>query len=322
MSKLTRKNIKVFGSNSSNTGTFGSAQAGLGVLTTDIESMQSLSAWSNGMASATIGGQKLLPQEEMEAALRVATYGLANIYQDGIPEYDASTTYYIGSIVKKTGTFELYGSLTNDNVGNALTVEANWAYLGNLLTLGAKLSTSSTASATAEKAVTLSGFVLTTGATIQVTFTNANTAATPILNVNSTGAKAIYNEAGTAVSATNPAYFPAGSTVEFTYNGTYWIFKKRVIENYVNGTSWYRVYSDGWIEQGGRATISTIAPATVTLLKTHKDTNYLPVAQFFGLSSNSTILTCKITDLTTSTFGLYKSSIVDSDYFYWETKGY
>ena len=37
-------------------------------------------------------------------------------------------------------------------------------------------------------------------------FTNANTADTPTLNVESTGAKAIYNEAGVAVSATSPAY--------------------------------------------------------------------------------------------------------------------
>lgn len=59
MSKLDRKNIKVFGSNSSNTGKFGSAAAGSELLTTDIETMQSLAAWTNGLSSATIGGQKL-----------------------------------------------------------------------------------------------------------------------------------------------------------------------------------------------------------------------------------------------------------------------
>ena len=26
----------------------------------------------------------------------------------------------------------------------------------------------------------------------------------------------------------------------------------RIVETYVNGTSWYRVWSDGWCEQGGR----------------------------------------------------------------------
>src|SRR5574344_1845797 len=144
------------------------------------------------------------------------------------------------------GTAVIYPS-ADDNLVNKVYVDnENLKNLKNITQIG----TCSTASATAEKAVTLSGFVLATGATIQVTFTNANTATTPTLNVNGTGAKAIYNEAGTAVSATNPAYFPAGSTVEFIYDGTNWVFKKRVIENYVNGTSWYRVHSDGWIEQG------------------------------------------------------------------------
>lgn len=95
------------------------------------------------------------------------------------------------------------------------------------------------------------------------------------LNVNGTGAKAIYNESGTAVSGTNPAYFPSGSTVEFTYDGTNWIFKKRVIENYINGTSWYRVYSDGWIEQGGRVGApGGVSNANVSYLLSFINTNH------------------------------------------------
>lgn len=43
-------------------------------------------------------------------------------------------------------------------------------------------------------------------------------------------------------------------------------------ESYVNGTSWYRVYSDGWCEQGGQVSINT--NTTITLLKPYKDTNY------------------------------------------------
>lgn len=39
-----------------------------------------------------------------------------------------------------------------------------------------------------------------------------------------------------------------------------------VVETYQNGTSWYRVYSDGWCEQGGYIEISSNS-ATVTFLK-------------------------------------------------------
>ena len=44
-----------------------------------------------------------------------------------------------------------------------------------------------------------------------------------------------------------------------------------VIETYKNGTSWYRIWSDGWCEQGGYASSN---PSTVTFLKTFVDTNY------------------------------------------------
>lgn len=42
-------------------------------------------------------------------------------------------------------------------------------------------------------------------------------------------------------------------------------------ESYVNGTSWYRVYSDGWCEQGGRCSATN---QTVTYLKPFKNTDY------------------------------------------------
>lgn len=46
-----------------------------------------------------------------------------------------------------------------------------------------------------------------------------------------------------------------------------------VIETYVNGSSWYRVWSDGWIEQGGFAT-RTGATQTVTFPKAFANTDY------------------------------------------------
>lgn len=57
-----------------------------------------------------------------------------------------------------------------------------------------------TAAATAAKIVDMTGFKLATGATIHVKFTNANSAASPTLNVNNTGAKAIV-QYGTTVGS-------------------------------------------------------------------------------------------------------------------------
>ena len=50
------------------------------------------------------------------------------------------------------------------------------------------------------------------------------------------------------------------------------LVKGFVTETYISGTSWYRVWSDGWIEQGGCWTGST--GTTATLLKAFRDTNW------------------------------------------------
>lgn len=44
-------------------------------------------------------------------------------------------------------------------------------------------------------------------------------------------------------------------------------------ESYVNGTSWYRVYSDGWCEQGSTVNVGANSQYNGTFLKTFKDTN-------------------------------------------------
>lgn len=42
-----------------------------------------------------------------------------------------------------------------------------------------------------------------------------------------------------------------------------------LIKSYKSGTNWYRIYSDGWCEQGG-----VVSADTTTFLKTYADTNY------------------------------------------------
>ena len=103
----------------------------------------------------------------------------------------------------------------------------------------------STAEATVAKTVSISNFKLTTGVSVKIKFTYANSAATPTLNVNSTGAKQI------AVCTGNSSYtlssgqtWTAGEIVEFVYNGTYWVavssnqgFMQKKYNTVVIGTS-------------------------------------------------------------------------------------
>lgn len=54
-----------------------------------------------------------------------------------------------------------------------------------------------------------------------------------------------------------------------------------VVQNYRNGASWYRVWSDGWIEQGGRFDFK-YATQTITFPKAFTTTDY-----FFGAPTDS-----------------------------------
>lgn len=135
MANLSRITQKIFASLASNNGQFGSAQAGTKVTTTDVAVIQNLSAWLQGWNSATISAKKLPTLEEMQGIQYVVTRQLAYLFQKGIPEWDTGTEYYQFDIVRKTGTYELYGSLTNANAGNALPSKvdnSNWKYLGDL----------------------------------------------------------------------------------------------------------------------------------------------------------------------------------------------
>ena len=47
-----------------------------------------------------------------------------------------------------------------------------------------------------------------------------------------------------------------------------------VTETYTSGTSWYRIWSDGWCEQGGFIHQGTVTSLEITFLKSFKDINY------------------------------------------------
>lgn len=124
-----------------------------------------------------------------------------------------------------------------------------------------EIGTCSTAIATAEKEVTLTDFELVTGATIVVNFINGNTAATPTLNVNSTGVKTIITKDWTTVSANNPLYIETYTYCKFIYDGTYWVLDRD------------RLYCSGWF---------AVAPSSeYTLTDNCKTTNkkyYIEIA--------------------------------------------
>jgi len=105
-------------------------------------------------------------------------------------------------------------------------------------------ATCATAAATAAKVATLQtsdrNFSLATGVRVAVTFTYGNSAATPTLNVNSSGAKtiAVATSATAKTTGNGTTYNTWGpyETVLFTYDGTYWV-------NGGSGRSIYHAYN-------------------------------------------------------------------------------
>ena len=51
-----------------------------------------------------------------------------------------------------------------------------------------------------------------------------------------------------------------------------------ITQTWRNGRNWYRVYSDGWLEQGGVATFQANSNATVNLHRSFSSTNYIVIA--------------------------------------------
>lgn len=93
------------------------------------------------------------------------------------------------------------------------------------------------------------------------------------------------------------------------------IFEQAVIvEKYCDGTEWYRIWSDGWIEQGGYGSMPSTS-ATINLLKPFSDQNFC--------------ITTSICQHTTMTVKILSTSQIEFDYpntttgnFFWKACGY
>lgn len=105
-----------------------------------------------------------------------------------------------------------------------------------------------------------------------------------------------------------------------------------VVENYVNGNSWYRIYSDGWCEQGGMTNAVSISKQggnsqTVTFLKTFRDTNYSATVTGHATSSDAgRCAGCVQNSLSTKSMkcGLYNFNTSSSQNIraVWSARGY
>ena len=238
MARLARVTQIIFGSGGNTpTGGFGAPAAGN--LATEVATSNTIAnimagaSWIGGWLGAVLGGSKFPVLEDMNSIDYVHSTQIAYILQQGIPEYDAITTYYTNNIVVNPNTYQVYGSVTNSNAGNALSDSVNWKLLVDLSTISTGNTYynggTSTGSANAQvcASVTPTGFTLTNGFTLTFIagYTNSGAAT---MDANSTGATEIYKNSGAGPVALTGSEITAGNTVSITYNST---ISKYVITN-------------------------------------------------------------------------------------------
>ena len=86
-----------------------------------------------------------------------------------------------------------------------------------------------------------------------------------------------------------------------------------VVETYKNGTEWYRVFSDGWVEQGGYAAKNT----TTNFLKQFANTNYSVVLSPILNANGGTYGRSGVTGKTAKSFYNYSGAgeVIGIDWF-------
>lgn len=97
------------------------------------------------------------------------------------------------------------------------------------------------------------------------------------------------------------------------YKNSFATSENTVIETYKDGFDWYRIWSDGSIEQGGNCVVAS-GYGTVTLLKELSDTDYRPIiTQSHGTGSvpYTSADIVAVHAQTTTTFGIICSDNED-----------
>lgn len=182
MAKITRATQKQFGSSAGTNelAKFGSLAAGSPArysgATVTVANIQALTNFLTGWNGAVIGGNSPAI-EDMNSLCYLYAYQLGYLLQQGIAEWDAGTTYYIGSLCTYNNV--VVQSIADNNTNHTPSVSAPTAFWSpsflarpNLPTVGQQVSTSSgsfTTSSTSQTAITnLSVTITSTGRPIFV----------------------------------------------------------------------------------------------------------------------------------------------------------
>ena len=130
MAKLDRVLQKIFGSSGggSEFGQIGSLAAGSPTYSKDLDTIQALTQFLEGLFSLTNSGAQPPRIQDINSLYLLFSSQLKYLFQAGVPEWLTTEEYYIGSICQVAGV--LYTSKTgtsgSPNVGNLISDTTNW----------------------------------------------------------------------------------------------------------------------------------------------------------------------------------------------------
>ena len=166
-------------------------------------------------------GETAIP---VDGALEIANGGTGKTTALSAQSNLLSNMNAVTSDVRDTSGLVFKYATPSDSTGAVCSRQASYLakYL-NTRIAGRPNLTCSTEGATVAKTVALAGFVLSKGAQLIITFSDANTVATPTLNVNSTGAKEIrINRTTVSTDSSSGNYLKASTAYYAHYDGSYW----------------------------------------------------------------------------------------------------
>ena len=161
---------------------------------------------------------------------------------------------------------------------------------------------------------------------LKIPYTLSKTGSKIVNSIYRTRVKSMYEQEGYA-----PYYTLSDSDFTLPMGEVYGMMINKstpyIVETYINGDSWYRVWSDGWCEQGGGALI-TDGYGPVTLMKNYRDVSYTVLTTYYhgsGVQPFETADIVAIDSMTNSSFRILGSTNSDtplSGAAMWTTKGY
>lgn len=97
------------------------------VYTTDLATLMASTAYTEGWSDSVVVGYGPF-LEEMNGVQYGFSYQLAYNQQEGIPEWDGATTYYVGSLAKlvTASGCQVYSSKIDNNIGNLVSDTNSW----------------------------------------------------------------------------------------------------------------------------------------------------------------------------------------------------